>query len=136
MNVTKRLRTIIEWAAVLAVALGATLLLTSAAAYAGDSWVLWHRWDTFDGVGQYYVEAAYADRAECVRAIGRHLDVWRGNPYVWVKDAELADGKGETTHYRKYRNEARRADDLASIQNFVCLPVGVYTPDVAAHKAR
>jgi hypothetical protein len=34
-------RAVVEWAAVLAVALGATLLLTSAAAYAECAWVLW-----------------------------------------------------------------------------------------------
>jgi hypothetical protein len=35
------IRTLVEWAAVLLVALGATLLLTSAAAYAECAWVLW-----------------------------------------------------------------------------------------------
>jgi len=59
-------RAVVEWAAVLLVALGATLLLTSAAAYAECAWVLWTapakvrplRWDAHED---------YSTQAECER---------------------------------------------------------------------
>jgi hypothetical protein len=56
---------------VLVVALGATLLLTSAAAYAGDAWVLWKYQGMAYSVNNSPIETidAFDTRADCVKAI-------------------------------------------------------------------
>lgn len=116
------IRSIVEWAAVLLVALGATLLLTSAAAYAGeDVWVLWSKWD-----GSYKIDAAYADRAACIHAIDAHLAL-RGSVRsvdgaTWhVDTSELQDGRGS------YWIE-ERGGKLAGVGVYVCLPDKVNPP--------
>ena len=68
MRGARVIRTAVEWAAVLLTALGATLLLTSAAAYAGDSWVLWRQDKDTSGPRvktQWVIEDAYTSAREC-----------------------------------------------------------------------
>jgi hypothetical protein len=61
-------RTVVEWAAALLVALGATLLLTSAAAYAECAWVLWDIEAPFPpnaGPTMHSVDSAHETRKAC-----------------------------------------------------------------------
>src|SRR5262249_23221317 len=90
-----------ELIAVALVALAATLLLTSAAAYGVDVWVLWSKWDGSYAspsapykkvTATYKIDATYADRAACIHAIDAHLAV-RGS----IKPADGATWHVDTS---------------------------------------
>jgi len=128
-------RTAAELIAVALVALAATLLLASAAAYAVDVWVLWSKWDGSYAspnapykkvTATYKIDATYADRAACIHAIDAHLAV-RGSikpadGATWhVDTSELQDGKGS------YWIE-ERGGKLSGVGVYVCLPDKVDPP--------
>lgn len=136
--VTRAVRSVVEWAIVLVIALGAPLLLTSAAAYAAaDVWVLWSKFDgsyewpnapyKAKATATYKIDAAYADRATCIRAIDAHLATMgtMKSPDEMitrrVDTSELGDGKGS------YWIEERDGK-LKGVGEYVCLPDKVDPP--------
>jgi hypothetical protein len=114
----------------------AVLLLTTGAAYAAvDVWVLWSKWDGSYALPNatyapskptYRINAAYADRATCLRAIDAHLaTVGSTNSpdgaITRVDTSELGDGKGS------YWIE-ERTGKLRGVGVYVCLPDKVDPP--------
>jgi len=71
------IRSVVEWAAVLLVAFGATLLLTSAAAYAECAWAVWQEMAPLSGDSVWRLVSAVPTYAACqselkaTRASGR-----------------------------------------------------------------
>ena len=115
----------------------AALLLTAGGAACGavDVWVLWSKWDGSYALPNatyapsrpaYRINAAYADRAACIRAIDEHLaTVGSTSPLdgaiTRVDTSELGDGKAS------YWIE-EHGGKLRGVGLYVCLPDKVDPP--------
>jgi hypothetical protein len=120
------IRTAVEVFAALLVALGATLLLTSAAAYAGDSWVLWRQdkdaSDLQRAKTQWVIEDAYTSARECRANRELQNDLWQA---FWTRSdqewsaqlAEIVAGRQKMPPALPYY--------LGQDREWLCLPAGI-----------